>query len=500
MISGAVKSEFVAKLRPGFYASIARSEHEFRYSRFTGHLLGYARVSTSDQDVALQVDALNAASCYRVFVDIISGSLDSRPELDKLLDQIQPGDTLVVWRLDRLGRSIRHLIDQLATLAEREVGFRSLQETIDTNSPGGRLVFHVFAAPAVFVPFLRANRFPIKAPGGTQTIPHLVRENAVPNGTRYKVNRSDETRLFYVAVTRAQKYLYVSYAPGESKLYKKPSDFYLHCTASTWMSTTDEGLPALARLTPTPKLETPNIAISFSELKYLIECPYQFKLRFMYGFNPPIHEALGYGKGLHDVLSEMHKRALAGDVPTKTEIESLVDRHLHTPYAYPALREQLRGSAIKAIDRYFDRHGDDLTRTIHSEKVIEVEISPGVTVNGRIDLIKSLETGETAIVDFKSTQASQAESVTKDQLSIYALGYEQLTGNNADRIQILNLDDQGKSTNDPVNPALVAAIKAKVDAVADDIRANHFVCTHDHTTESAYDDLAWMTKGGHAHP
>ncbi len=351
--------------------------------------------------------------------------------------------------------------------------------------------------PAVFVPYLRANRFPIKAPGGTQTIPHIVPEEAVPNGGRYKVNRSDETRLFYVAVTRAQKYLYVSYAPSESKLYKKASDFYFHCTASPWMSTTDEGLPAVSRLTPTPRQETPNIAISFSELKYLIECPYQFKLRFMYGFNPPIHEALGYGKGLHDVLSEMHKRALAGDVPTKAEIETLVDRHLHTPYAYPQLREQLRASAIKAIDRYFDRHGDDLTRTIHSEKVIEVEISPGVTVNGRIDLIKSLETGETAIVDFKSTEDSQAQSVTKDQLSIYALGYEQLTGASADRIQILNLDDQGKSTNDPVNPALVAAITAKVDAVASDIRTNHFTCAHDHSKESAYDDLAWLTKGGH---
>ena len=148
----------------------------------------------------------------------------------------------------------------------------------------------------------------------------------------------------------------------------------------------------------------------------------------MYGFNPPIHEALGYGKGLHDALAEMHKRALAGDVPTKAETEALVDRHLHTPYAYPALREQLRRSAIKAIDRYFDRHGGDLTRTIHSEKLVEVQISPGVTVNGRIDLIKSMETGETAIVDFKSTQDSQAENVTKDQLSIYALGYQQLTG------------------------------------------------------------------------
>lgn len=351
--------------------------------------------------------------------------------------------------------------------------------------------------PAVFVPYLRANRFPMKAPGGTQTIPHIVPLEAVPNGDRYKTNRSDETRLFYVATTRAQKYLYVTYAPDmANKLYKRASDFYLHCTASVWMSTTDEGLPDVARLEPTPKHETPNIAVSFSELKYLIECPYQFKLRFMYGFNPPIHEALGYGKGLHDVLAEMHKRALSGDVPTKAEIDSLVDRHLHTPYAYPALRDQLRASAVKAIDRYFDRHGDDLTRTIHSEKVIEVEISPGVTVNGRIDLIKSLETGETAIVDFKSTEDSQAEAVTKDQLSIYALGYQQLTGDNADRIQILNLDDHGKSTNDPVDAALVSAIKTKVDAVAVDIRANQFGCGHDHSSESAYNDLVWLTRGG----
>jgi DNA helicase-2/ATP-dependent DNA helicase PcrA len=338
----------------------------------------------------------------------------------------------------------------------------------------------------------------MKAPGGLQTIPHILPLEAIPNGARYRTNRSDETRLFYVAVTRAQKYLYVTHAPGESTMYRRASDFYLHCTASTWMSTTDEGLPAVTRLIPTPKQETPNVSISFSELKYLIECPYQFKLRFMYGFNPPIHEALGYGKGLHDILAEMHKRALMHDVPRKEEIEELVDRHLHTPYAYPALREQLRTSAIKSIDRYFDRHGDDLTRTIHSEKQIEIEISPGVTVNGRIDLIKSLETGEIAIVDFKSTEDSQAEKVTKDQLSIYALGYQQLTGDNADRIQILNLDDNGKSTNDPVNSALLTAIKAKVDLVAGDIRTNRFLCTHDHLSESAYDDLAWLTKGGHS--
>lgn len=122
----------------------------FATLRCMGELLGYARVSTTDQDASLQLDALHAAGCYRVWVDTMSGSLEHRPELTKLLDQLRPGDTLVVWRLDRLGRSIRHLIDQLQALGERGVGFRSLQETIDTTSPGGRLVFHVFAALAEF--------------------------------------------------------------------------------------------------------------------------------------------------------------------------------------------------------------------------------------------------------------------------------------------------------------------------------------------------------------
>src|SRR5919197_6477533 len=96
------------------------------------HLLGYARVSTTDQNPDLQVDALRTAGCYRIFVDKASGTLTARPELDRVLDQLRPGDTLVVWKLDRLGRSLRHLVDTLAALADRGVGFRSLQEAIDT--------------------------------------------------------------------------------------------------------------------------------------------------------------------------------------------------------------------------------------------------------------------------------------------------------------------------------------------------------------------------------
>ena len=115
-----------------------------------GHLLGYARVSTGDQSPDLQLDALHAAGCYRVFADTASGALVARPELAKVLDQLRPGDTLVVWKLDRLGRSLRHLLEVVGDLERRGVGFKSLRERVGTTTPGARLVFHLFGALAEF--------------------------------------------------------------------------------------------------------------------------------------------------------------------------------------------------------------------------------------------------------------------------------------------------------------------------------------------------------------
>jgi DNA invertase Pin-like site-specific DNA recombinase len=114
------------------------------------NLLGYARVSTGEQDPSLQLDALNAAGCLKVFTDRASGALDRRPQLDRLLDQLRPGDTIVVWRLDRLGRSLKHLIQLIEDLGDRGVGFRSLTEGMDTTTSGGKLVFSIFGALAEF--------------------------------------------------------------------------------------------------------------------------------------------------------------------------------------------------------------------------------------------------------------------------------------------------------------------------------------------------------------
>lgn len=113
-------------------------------------LIGYARISTQDQDLALQRDALAARGCEKIFTDTASGAIDDRAGLTAALDHARPGDTLVVWRLDRLGRSLRHLIATITDLEARGVGFRSLHESVDTTTSAGKLVFHVFAALAEF--------------------------------------------------------------------------------------------------------------------------------------------------------------------------------------------------------------------------------------------------------------------------------------------------------------------------------------------------------------
>jgi DNA invertase Pin-like site-specific DNA recombinase len=113
-------------------------------------LIGYARVSTAEQELALQLDALHAAGCARVFEDRISGVQADRPGLRAALEYLRDGDTLVIWKFDRLGRSVRHLIDTVGELEHRNIGLRSLTEAVDTNTPGGRLLFHIFGALAQF--------------------------------------------------------------------------------------------------------------------------------------------------------------------------------------------------------------------------------------------------------------------------------------------------------------------------------------------------------------
>lgn len=112
--------------------------------------IGYARISTLEQNLDLQVDALKKEGCEKIITDEVSGSVADRPGLSQVKELLRKGDTLVVWRLDRLGRTLRHLIEWVNELDEQGISFKSLQETIDTNSSSGKLIFHIFGALSEF--------------------------------------------------------------------------------------------------------------------------------------------------------------------------------------------------------------------------------------------------------------------------------------------------------------------------------------------------------------
>jgi DNA invertase Pin-like site-specific DNA recombinase len=156
--------------------------------------IGYARVSTEEQDTRLQLDALKQEGCKRIYEEKTSGSKADRPELQKLLDAAREGDVVIVWKLDRLGRSLKDLITIVTGLKERGIGFRSLTETIDTTSSGGRLIFHIFASLAEFERSIISDR--------TKAGLTAARARGRKGGRKPKLNNDDIARIKTLAEAR----------------------------------------------------------------------------------------------------------------------------------------------------------------------------------------------------------------------------------------------------------------------------------------------------------
>lgn len=112
--------------------------------------IGYARISTKEQNLDLQIDALEKDGCGRIYTEIMSGTKSERPKLQELVNNLRPGDVIVVWKLDRLGRSLKHLVELVNQFLQQDVGLRSLNDHIDTTTPQGRLIFNIFASLAEF--------------------------------------------------------------------------------------------------------------------------------------------------------------------------------------------------------------------------------------------------------------------------------------------------------------------------------------------------------------
>lgn len=183
-----------------------------------GHIYGYARVSTFDQDPALQEDALAAAGCERILTERASGKLDRRPQLGLLRETVLAGDTVIVWRLDRLGRSMPHLLEVVGEFGARGVAFRSLTEAIDTATAGGRLLFHVMGALAEFehqliVERTHAGLTAARARGRTGGRPRVMSGDQVRIAQQmHSEGRSTQAIADALKVSRRSVYRYLSAA------------------------------------------------------------------------------------------------------------------------------------------------------------------------------------------------------------------------------------------------------------------------------------------------
>ena len=322
--------------------------------------------------------------------------------------------------------------------------------------------------PVVFLPTLQRGIFPPQA--RSSGLWQLVPRAAVNNPDRYDGSPNDERRLFYVAMTRSQKYLHMTWAPyTRPKNNRNKSPFWDDVLSSKWVRRRRPDYSTRPKASPEALSRVANVEFSFSDLKYLLECQYQFKLRVLYGFDSPIALPMGYGKSLHDALAEVHQRYLRGQPLNPADVPNLVERHLRLPYANKEVRKNLRRSAERNLTDYIMENADQMHLIEFSEQEVMVNLPDGISIKGRIDLVRRTDTDEVTIVDFKSNERAQQDDVTENQLNTYALGYWQLTGRNADHLEIYELDD-GTRHPRPVQEDMIEGVKAQTLAAASALR------------------------------
>jgi DNA helicase-2/ATP-dependent DNA helicase PcrA len=334
--------------------------------------------------------------------------------------------------------------------------------------------------PVVFIPGLNSNYFPLKRPGGLN-VWHFLDRNSIEDQERYEarddeMRYEDERRLMYVGITRSQKFLFISRAPDHNnRLYKKVSRFQAELV-SDFIS---EPLLEMAytdreRSEPTPREETVTISLNFSILKDFFQCNYRFKLVSMYAFCAPLNQRMGMGKSIHDSLMAIHKSLSEGQELNRSTLEEIAREQFHFPYLgkSPEL-EIMKAKVIENTVEYFEKNKESLKGIEFYEKDIKLNLDDGVFVSGRVDLTKKRlyeNKYETTIMEFKSNDKVQTKTLSVDQLNLYALGYKELTGNNADYIQVYDVESNEAQHRSPVEESLLSETREKIGKAAKNIR------------------------------
>ncbi|HRR78475.1 MAG TPA: ATP-dependent DNA helicase, partial [Ruminococcus sp.] len=241
---------------------------------------------------------------------------------------------------------------------------------------------------AVFIPGLNKNFFPAQRVGG-KSIWHVIQRNWITGSSRFDGDLEDERKLFYVAVTRAKKYLFISRAKeGRDKTV---STFFEEAKGAPCMLPYSDGIVYDPAHLPELKKSNASLTLNFSLLEDYFECPYRFKLAMFYGFTQPFTELMGYGNVLHDIVRNINLAAMEGRKITDKFVQETFDQVFHLPYATPKQKERMLASAKRAIEKYVDRNRDRFGEIRFAESDIEIDLGDGVSVNGRIDMVKEIE-------------------------------------------------------------------------------------------------------------
>ncbi len=324
---------------------------------------------------------------------------------------------------------------------------------------------------AVFIPCLNKNYFPAQRVGG-KSVWHVIERSWITGSSRFDGDIEDERKLFYVAVTRAKKFLFLTRAKDGRD--KNVSTFLEEAKASAYLLPYKDDVVYNAEHLPEMKKDVIPLTLNFSVLEDYFECPYRFKLSMFYGFVQPLTPLLGYGNTLHAIVCNINRAAIEGKPITEQLVGEIFAKVFYLPYAISAQRERMLKSAKNGIARYIECYGEHFDDIRFAETGIEIDIGDGVTVNGRIDMVKNEVVdgkARTVIVDFKSANKKVLQSLNSEQLKIYALGYERLTGAKADFLEVHQLDS-GNSAREPLTVTVADDVIAAIKDAAAHIRGN----------------------------
>jgi len=327
--------------------------------------------------------------------------------------------------------------------------------------------------PVVFVPHLIQGLFPSRSRKKRWLLP----TNCF-NPQRYEGNLEDERRLFYVAVTRSEKYLFLSthiYRDVFGGKLVQPSQFLKEYPQDHAIT------QPVADPTKRIKMDLKNasplkcFATSYSDLRYYDLCPYDYKLRFIYGFNPEINIALGYGRSIHNILNIIHKEHLQNP-PDEQEIRKIVERNFFLRYCTPEFIDRFKESAYRIVANYVKRYGKEFNLILETEKNFEFALEQAL-ISGQIDLIKVLdEKGDLEaieIVDFKEQDSSALATDYVKQLRLYAIAAMRSLGFHPKKATVHHLDKGTRSEVD-ISEEILTKVEMEVKETIDNIISRKF--------------------------